>query len=57
MPVHSSLASPDSETQANSLVLVSHSATEDLLRLEEMKISTHHPIDLVVAIAATDYTH
>ncbi len=42
MPVtayYSSLASPDSETQANSVVLVTHSATEDLLRLEEMKIS------------------
>jgi len=38
----SSLASPDSETQANTLILVTHSATEDLLRLEEMKISTRH---------------
>ena len=34
-----SLASPDSETTANSLVLVTHSAHEDLRRLEEMKIS------------------
>ena len=42
MPCYSSLASPDSETQANSVVLVTHSATEDLLRLEEMKISTRH---------------
>ena len=36
---YSSLASPDSETQANNLVLVTHSATEDLRRFDEMKIS------------------
>jgi len=38
----SSLASPDSETQANTVILVTHSATEDLLRLEEMKIKLPH---------------
>lgn len=38
---HSSLASPDSETQANTLVLITHSATEDLRRFDEMKISKH----------------
>jgi hypothetical protein len=37
---YSSFASPDSETTANSLVLVAHGISGDLSRLEEMKIST-----------------
>jgi hypothetical protein len=41
MHSHSSLASPDSEITANSLVLVAHGASGDLSRLEEMKISNH----------------
>ncbi|KAI0005545.1 hypothetical protein BJV74DRAFT_805145 [Russula compacta] len=45
--VISSLASPDSETQVNSLVLVTHSATEDLRRLEEMKIKLPHNLLIV----------
>jgi hypothetical protein len=36
---NSSMASPDSETHANNLVLVFHSTTSDLARLEDMKIS------------------
>jgi hypothetical protein len=43
----SSLASPDSETQANSLVLVTHSATEDLRRFDEMKIKLPHNVLIV----------
>jgi len=45
--VISSLASPDSETQVNSLVLVTHSATEDLRRLEEMKIKFPHNLLII----------
>ncbi|KAH9969129.1 hypothetical protein BC827DRAFT_316935 [Russula dissimulans] len=45
--VISSLASPDSETQVNSLVLVTHSATEDLRRLEEMKIKLPHNVLII----------
>jgi hypothetical protein len=36
---YSSLASPDSETVSNNLVLVAHGIGGDLARLEEMKIS------------------
>lgn len=36
---HSSLASPDSETLPNNLVIVTHGASGDLARLEDMKIS------------------
>jgi len=43
----SSLASPDSETQANNLVLVTHSATEDLRRFDEMKIKLPHNLLVV----------
>ncbi len=35
------MSSPDSETVANSLVLVAHGLNGDLRRLEEMKISKH----------------
>lgn len=35
----SSLASPDSETTPNHLVLMGHNIQNDLARLEEMKIS------------------
>ncbi|KAH9982308.1 hypothetical protein BGW80DRAFT_1262656, partial [Lactifluus volemus] len=45
--VLSSLASPDSETQPNSLVLVTHSAAEDLRRFEEMKIKMPHNLLIV----------
>ncbi|KAG6856380.1 hypothetical protein H0H87_005077 [Tephrocybe sp. NHM501043] len=38
----SSLASPDSETTSNSLVLVAHGISNDLARLEEMKIKLPH---------------
>ncbi|KAJ4476730.1 hypothetical protein J3R30DRAFT_3488559 [Lentinula aciculospora] len=38
----SSLASPDSETLPNNLVLVTHGANGDLARLEEMKIKVPH---------------
>ncbi|KAJ3828511.1 hypothetical protein F5880DRAFT_1529906 [Lentinula raphanica] len=38
----SSLASPDSETLPNNLVLVTHGASGDLARLEEMKINLPH---------------
>ncbi|KAF5384785.1 hypothetical protein D9615_000887 [Tricholomella constricta] len=40
--VISSLASPDSETTSNSLVLVAHGASGDLSRLEEMGIKLPH---------------
>ncbi|KAF9073769.1 hypothetical protein BDP27DRAFT_264875 [Rhodocollybia butyracea] len=40
--VISSLASPDSETLPNNLVLVAHGASNDLARLEEMKIKLPH---------------
>ncbi|KAH9049521.1 hypothetical protein EDB84DRAFT_1044161 [Lactarius hengduanensis] len=43
----SSLASPDSETQTNSLVLITHSAAEDLRRLDEMKIKLPHNLLIV----------
>ncbi|KAI0307647.1 hypothetical protein B0F90DRAFT_1807089 [Multifurca ochricompacta] len=49
--VISSLASPDSETQANSLVLVTHSAIEDLRRFEEMKIKL--PQNLLIIDVST----
>jgi len=49
--VISSLASPDSETTANSLVLVAHGAHGDLSRLEEMKIRIPHNV-LVVDTAS-----
>ncbi|KAI0249519.1 hypothetical protein BJV78DRAFT_1129612 [Lactifluus subvellereus] len=45
--VISSLASPDSETQSNSLVLLTHSATEDLRRFEEMKIKLPHNLLII----------
>ncbi|TFK56810.1 hypothetical protein OE88DRAFT_1650283 [Heliocybe sulcata] len=38
----SSLASPSSESQSNTLVLVAHGAHGDLARLEEMKIKLPH---------------
>ncbi|KAJ7475228.1 hypothetical protein B0H11DRAFT_2158646 [Mycena galericulata] len=38
----SSLASPDSETTPNSLVLVAHGISGDLSRMEEMKIKLPH---------------
>ncbi|KAG6883997.1 hypothetical protein C0993_002222, partial [Termitomyces sp. T159_Od127] len=40
----SSLASPDSETTPNTLVLVAHGITGDLARLEDMKIKIPHNI-------------
>jgi len=43
----SSLASPDSETQANGLVLITHSAAEDLRRFDEMKIKLPHNLLIV----------
>ncbi|KIL71305.1 hypothetical protein M378DRAFT_6095 [Amanita muscaria Koide BX008] len=42
--VISSLASPDSEVQANDLVLVAHGISGDLQRLEEMKIKIPHNV-------------
>ncbi|KAK2462867.1 hypothetical protein APHAL10511_005065 [Amanita phalloides] len=45
--VISSLATPDSETHANELVLVGHGIHGDLQRLEEMKIRIPHNILLV----------
>ena len=41
--VISSLASPESEMTANTLVLVAHGISGDLRRLEEMKISEFFP--------------
>ncbi|KAI0033955.1 hypothetical protein K488DRAFT_77531 [Vararia minispora EC-137] len=49
--VVASLASPDSETTPNELVLVSHSAAEDLKRLEEMKIKVPHNVLIVDLVA------
>ncbi|GAW09287.1 hypothetical protein LENED_011434 [Lentinula edodes] len=46
----SSLASPDSETLPNNLVLVIHGASGDLARLEDMKIRLPHNM-LVIDIA------
>ncbi|KAG6864937.1 hypothetical protein C0991_006208 [Blastosporella zonata] len=43
----SSLASPDSETTANTLVLVAHGISGDLSRLEEMKIKLPHNMLIV----------
>ncbi|KAH9486138.1 hypothetical protein JR316_0000202 [Psilocybe cubensis] len=40
--VISSLASPDSETTPNQLVIVGHNVHSDLMRLEEMKIRIPH---------------
>lgn len=45
----SSLASPDSETAVNTLVLVAHGIQSHLARLDEMKISasiytSRHPL-------------
>ncbi|KAI0271453.1 hypothetical protein BC834DRAFT_922235 [Gloeopeniophorella convolvens] len=51
VPKANSLASPDSETQANSLVLVTHSAADDLRRFEEMKIKLPHNV-LIIDVAA-----
>ncbi|KAI0323019.1 hypothetical protein OF83DRAFT_1090271 [Amylostereum chailletii] len=48
-----SLASPDSETISNSLVLVTHSINEDFRRLEEMKIKIPHNV-LVIDIVASE---
>ncbi|KIK71288.1 hypothetical protein GYMLUDRAFT_148989 [Collybiopsis luxurians FD-317 M1] len=48
--VISSLASPESETLPNNLVLVTHGASGDLARLEEMKIKIPHNM-LVIDIA------
>jgi hypothetical protein len=39
---NSSLASPDTETAANTLVLVGHGIHNHLARLEEMKIRKHN---------------
>ncbi|KAJ7730910.1 hypothetical protein DFH07DRAFT_969029 [Mycena maculata] len=41
-PYSSSLASPDSETIPNTLVLVAHGISGDLSRMEEMKIKLPH---------------
>lgn len=38
--VFTSLASPDSDSQSNDLVLVGHGIAGDLKKLEELKIST-----------------
>ncbi|KAK7049261.1 hypothetical protein VNI00_005862 [Paramarasmius palmivorus] len=43
----SSLASPDSETLANNLVLVAHGVSGDLARLEEMKIKIPHNMFII----------
>ncbi|GLB43768.1 hypothetical protein LshimejAT787_1402800 [Lyophyllum shimeji] len=45
--VISSLASPDSETTPNTLILVAHGANGDLIRLEEMKIKLPHNMLIV----------
>jgi hypothetical protein len=45
--VISSLASPDSETTVNSLVLVGHGINGDLSRLEEMKIKLPHNVLII----------
>ncbi|KAJ7074461.1 hypothetical protein C8F01DRAFT_1100560 [Mycena amicta] len=49
--VISSLASPDSETVPNTLVLVAHGITGDLARMEEMKLRLPHNM-LIVDTAA-----
>ncbi|GBE77265.1 hypothetical protein SCP_0101380 [Sparassis crispa] len=49
--VISSLASPDSETLPNTLVLVAHGISGDLRRLEEMKIKLPHNV-LIIDTAA-----
>jgi hypothetical protein len=41
---YSSLASPESETAPNALILIGHNVQGDLARLEEMKISECHPV-------------
>ncbi|KAJ7598619.1 hypothetical protein C8J56DRAFT_914532 [Mycena floridula] len=43
----SSLASPDSETSSNNLVIVAHGASGDLQRLEEMKIKLPHNVLII----------
>ncbi|ESK92848.1 hypothetical protein Moror_9099 [Moniliophthora roreri MCA 2997] len=45
--VISSFASPDSETLANTLVLVAHGVSGDLARLEEMKIKIPHNMFII----------
>ncbi|KAF7313225.1 ATP-synt-DE-N domain-containing protein [Mycena kentingensis (nom. inval.)] len=47
----SSLASPDSETTANTLVLVAHGVSGDLSRMEDMKIKLPHNL-LIIDTAA-----
>ncbi|KAA1468139.1 hypothetical protein DENSPDRAFT_373661 [Dentipellis sp. KUC8613] len=49
--VISSLASPDSEMTANSLVFVSHSVSEDIHRMEEMRIRIPHNMLIVDVVA------
>lgn len=45
-PNYSSMASPDSETIPNTLVLVIHGTSSDPRRLEEMKISQRLPFHI-----------
>ena len=45
---NSSLASPDSESTPNSLVLVAHNIQGDLARLEEMKISKSKEVQYLI---------
>ncbi|KAG1724405.1 uncharacterized protein EDB91DRAFT_1171003 [Suillus paluster] len=45
--VISSLASPDTETAANNLVLVGHGVTSDIQRLEETKIKIPHNVLII----------
>ncbi|KAI0059416.1 hypothetical protein BV25DRAFT_1918451 [Artomyces pyxidatus] len=47
----SSLASPDSETSGNNLVLVTHAVSEDLRRFDEMKIKLPHNV-LIIDVPA-----
>ncbi|KAG6872115.1 hypothetical protein C0995_012892 [Termitomyces sp. Mi166 len=46
-PTNSSLASPDSETTPNTLVLVAHGISGDLARLDEMKIKLPHNLLII----------
>jgi hypothetical protein len=51
----SSLASPDSETVPNQLVLVAHGIGGDLERLADLKVS-EYTVGLIVTILVTKYS-
>lgn len=55
--IYSSLASPDAETTANSLVLVGHGVSSDIQRLEETKISTSPPHSCALTNAPLEIPH